>query len=130
MVKEVEIAKTPADVRRQIAADANRICYIIYEPISPLDKSRVDIYVIHVDSKAGPFRGLGSTCVTKFESIGENLVPPHHLGPVKDGCARLSYSQAASAAGERVERLRGGQGVSLSGASACTILSSYVGISA
>ena len=108
MVTKTGIARTPTDVRRQIASTIDSINYIIYAPFATQDRSRIDLYVIHTDSTIGTFRGLGSRCVTKFESFGENLIVPGPGGDIdKGGDLESLFVVAVSAAEERIRRLQG-----------------------
>jgi len=106
---DAEIARNVTDVRRQIAAAANPICFVIYAPCEKHDRSLVEMYVLRIDRTLGPFIGLASRCVHVDDHVGENL-DPTRAGPTRAGDDQ-PYLRAVRMAQERVRQLMAGQGV-------------------
>lgn len=131
MNNDNDVATTPVDVKRYMARNIHSISHIIYAPVTPHDRNRVDMYVLRIDSTIGTFRGIGSSCVTKVVVIDENLIAPSRAGVAETSEWRNQpYARALSIAEERVAKSRADQNGVILGAVTSGTLSFQGGVTA
>ena len=100
MTTKLNIARNTAEVKRQLARSGEPVTFVACTRCTLHDPTLVELYVLQVDSRLGTYRGLGSTCVQRFELIAENL------NPLLCGDA---YPRAVAAAEARIGALASAQ---------------------